>query len=149
MTRLLPPQLDNAYSGRKTALWLLGLLIALKLIIAANSMINTAQVAAGADGFPLDSYGPDAARAVLMLFAAASPAQIVLGLFGVLALVRYRAMVPLVYLLFGVEFVLRRIVFEGYAIERAGNSQAPLIVNGTMAALLILGLALSLWQRDA
>jgi hypothetical protein len=147
--RLFPAHIDNGYQGQKVALWLLGLLVALKLVIALNSMINTADVAQGADGFPLDRYGPDAARAVLMLFAAGATAQLALGLLGVLVLVRYRAMVPIVFLLFGIEFVARRLVIGSYAIDRAGDSLAPLIVNCSFALLLSAGLILSLWRRPA
>ena len=145
--RLFPARIDNDYQGRKPALWLLGLLVALKLVIALNSMINTADVAQGADGFPLDRYGPDAARAVLMLFATGATAQLALGLLGMLALVRYRAMVPIAFLLFGIEFIARRLVIGRYAVERAGDSLAPLIVNGSFVLLLSAGLMLSLWRR--
>jgi hypothetical protein len=147
IARLFPRQMDNGYQGQRLAVWLLGLLVALKLVIALNSMINTEMVAAGADGFPLDRYGPEGAHAVLMLFATGATAQLTLGLLGVAALVRYRAMVPLVFLLFGIEFVTRRLVLSGYAVERAGDSLAPLFVNGAFALLLAAGLLLSLWQR--
>ena len=56
---------------------------------------------------------------------------------------------PLVFLLFGIEFILRWVVIGSYAIARAGDSQVPLYVNGAMATLLISGLLLSLWRRNA
>jgi hypothetical protein len=145
MERLFPRLIDNRFSGKRAALWLLALLVALKLLIGINSVLNTRQVAAGADGFPLDRYGPEAANSVLMLFAANAVAQIALALIGVLALVRYRAMTPLVFLLFTLEFAARRLVIAAYAVERTGSSQVPLYVNGTMASLLLGGLLLSLW----
>lgn len=144
LDRLLPRQLDNRFDGRRVALWLLGLLLVLKLVISLNSIFNTETVAAGADKFPLASYGADGARAVLMLFALHALAELILTLVGVLALVRYRAMVPLIFLLLMVEHVARRLIVRSYAIERSEPSSAAFIVNMSLLALLVGGLALSL-----
>ena len=55
LERLFPRQADNGFEGHRAALWLLGLLIALKLAMSLNSIFNTESVAAGADGIPLAS----------------------------------------------------------------------------------------------
>ena len=145
--RLLPRQFDNRFDGYRLALWLLGLLLALKLVISVNSLLNTASVAAGADKFPLASYGADGANAVLMLFALHALAGLMLTLVGILALVRYRAMVPFVFLLLAVEQIARRLIVQAYAIQRSEPTSAAVIVNMTLLGLLLLGLALSLWPR--
>lgn len=49
LSRLFPTQADNRFEGYRAALWLLGLLITLKLIMSVNSILNTRQVAQGAD----------------------------------------------------------------------------------------------------
>ena len=145
--RLLPRQFDNRFDGKRLALWLLGMLLALKLVIGVNSLLNTESVAAGADKFPLASYGADGASAVLMLFALHALAGLMLTLVGILALVRYRAMVPLVFVLLIVEQIARRLIVQGYAIERSEPTSAAVIVNMTLLGMLLLGLALSLWSR--
>ena len=144
LARLFPSQFDNRYQGWRTALWLLGLLLALRLVMSVNSIFNTEQVAAGADKFPLASYGGDGARAVLMLFALHALAELMIALVGVLALARYRAMVPFVFLLLSAEHVARRLIVQGYAIERSAPTTAAYVINYGMLALLLGGLLLSL-----
>src|SRR6185295_9158084 len=45
LDRLLPRHADNSYRGSKIALWLFGLVVLLKLVIALNSLFNGHQVA--------------------------------------------------------------------------------------------------------
>jgi hypothetical protein len=147
LSRLFPDKFDNQYCGHRAALWLLGLLIALTLIVSANSIFNTAYVAVGADGFPLGSYGPAAARSVLMLFALDALGQLVLSLVSLMALIRYRSMVPLIYLLVLGQQLARRFIIQSYAVPRAPTEAVvPYVVYGVIA-LLALGLALSLLGR--
>ena len=145
--RIFPSQFDNRFDGHRLALWLLGGLLALKLLMSTNSILNTASVAVGADGFPLESYGAAGARAVLMLFALTSLGQLMLAVLGLLALVRYRAMVPLVYTLLLLEHVARRTIVQAYAVDRSGGGSTGLYINLALLGLLTAGFALSLWPR--
>lgn len=147
LNRLFPAQFDNRFCGHRASLWLLGLLIALTLVVSVNSIFNTAYVAVGADGFPLGSYGPAAARSVLMLFALDAVGQLALSLISLVALVRYRSMVPLIYLLVLCQQLARRFIIQSYAVPRAPTEAVvPYVVYGVIA-LLALGLALSLLDR--
>ena len=148
LSRLFPKQFDNRYDGRTAALWLLGLLIALKLVMSVNSILNTQSVAAGADGIPLDSYSAQAARQVLLLFAMVALGQLAIALTALLALVRYRAMVPFAFLLLTAEHVGRRlIVWTNSASPPAGNPSPGFYINMGLLAVLLLGLVLSLWAK--
>jgi hypothetical protein len=142
--RLFPRQIDNRFEGRRLALWLLGALIALRLLMSINSILNTESVASGADGFRLASYGADGANAVLMLFALVAMGQLTVTLVGITALVRYRAMVPLVFLLLLADHVARRLIVQAYAIERSAKVPIGSAINIGIAAVLLVGLALSL-----
>jgi hypothetical protein len=147
LNRLFPRQIDNRFDGHRAALWLLGLFIALKLAMSVNSIVNTATVAAGADGLPLDSYGPAAARAVLMLFALMSLGQLTLALIALAILIRYRAMVPFIYLVLLGEQLARRFVVQSYAVPRTESTAVGGYVNLGLLALLTLGFILSLQRR--
>ena len=144
INRLFPKQFDNRFEGHRAALWLLGLFIALKLIMSHNSIFNTASVASGADGIPLDSFGPAAAREVLTLFALLALAQLGLTLIALTALIRYRAMVPFMYLLLLGEQLARRAIVQSYAVPRGDSPAAISILVYGLVALLALGLLLSL-----
>jgi hypothetical protein len=144
LNRLFPRQVDNRFDGHRAALWLLGLFIALKLAMSVNSIVNTATVAAGADGLPLDSYGPAAARAVLMLFALMSLGQLTLALIALAILIRYRAMVPFIYLVLLGEQLARRFIDQAYAVPRAESTAVGWYVTLGLLALLTIGFVLSL-----
>ena len=146
--RLLPPMIDNRLPGRSAALWLLGLFIALKLVMAFNSLVFTEKIMTSADGIPLASYGAAAARTAVLLFALLSLDQLMLTLVALLALLRYRAMVPLVFLLLLTEQLARRGIVLAHAAPGAPPSPpAALLINWGLAAATALGLALSLWPR--
>lgn len=143
-TRLFPSQADNGFQGLRPALWLLGLLIFLKLAMSLNSILNTGSVAVGADGIPLDRYGPEAAREVLKLFALMALGHLALTLIALAALIRYRALVPFIYLVLLGELIARRAIARGYAPPGAQGTDIAWLVNYGLLALLVLGLALSL-----
>ena len=144
--RVFPTQLDNHYHGHRGALWLLGLFLGLKLVISFNSILFTTRIASKADAFPLASYGGDGARAVLMLFEMVALGQLALAAIGVIALIRYRSMASLVFLILAAEQIGRFVVGRIYAIERSQAVSAGIYVNLALIALLLLGLALSLWR---
>lgn len=144
LKRLLPPNLDNHLHGHRSALWLLGIFVALKLAMSVNSIVNTASVAAGADGFGLASYGGDGAAAVLMLFALGAVDQLMLALLALAALVRYRSMVPFVCLLLVLDQLGRRILIQTYDIERAASAGGISYLAFAPLALAAAALAASL-----
>lgn len=147
MKRLLPERFDDNFAGHRSALWLLGLIVVLKALMGGNSILNSTEVASGADGIPLDSFAPEAAREVLLLFELVGLGQLVLALLGAVALVRYRAMVPFVFLLLLAEQVARRLIVFANAIEPTRSFSPGFYINVGLLALLLLGLALSLWPR--
>src|SRR5689334_21985929 len=97
LERIFPRQFDNNYRGLWLAVWLLVPLMLVKAVQGANSMIMTRMVLSGADGIPVDQYAADAAGAVVALFALLGMYVMVVPVLGVIALIRYRAMIPLIY----------------------------------------------------
>jgi hypothetical protein len=140
---LLPRSIDNTYHGRKAALWLLGIVVLLKAAMGLNSIFNGYVVATTADGIPLDSFTAAGANAVITFLAFWGLAQVLFSLLGVLALVRYRAMVPLVFLVLLVELVGRKLIVLAMPIVKAGAPPA-LSITAVFIGLLVVGLALSL-----
>ena len=154
LDRLFPRQIDNRFPGHWLALWLFVPLVILRLIIGANSMINTASVAMGADGIPLDRFSPDAAAATLVLFALLGLSGFVLALFCALALLRYRGMIPMLYLLLVIQVTAGRVLSVVHPMVHAGaatvgSSDVPIgtIVSYSLMGMTVLGLLLSLMGR--
>ena len=147
LERLLPRQVDNRFEGKRAALWLLGLYTALKLAMSVNSIFNTESVAAGADGIPLASYGSAAAREIVTLFALVGLGQLALTAIAAITLIRYRGMVPLVFLLLLGEALGRRFIVLGNEPVRTATGSGALYINFALIGLLAVGLLLSLWPR--
>ena len=142
LNRLFPKQVDNRFEGHRVALWLLGLLIAVKLAMSINMIFNAAEVAVGADKIPLEDYGPEAAQQVLTLFRLVGLDQLALTVAALASLLRYRALVPAVTLLFLVEHLARRLIVSGSLLPPAIST--AFLVNAALIALLALILVLSL-----
>ncbi len=149
MTSLFPRTIDNVYRGQWLGLALFVLFLAVTLIKGTNSILNTRAVVTGADAIPLDSYGAASAEAVLSLFALLSVGPLVLVLLSLIVLVRYRAMIPLMFLVFLAEYWGRRALLALNPIDRPEGAPIGLYINLALAAVLFIGLLLSLWTRRA
>ena len=146
LDHLLPRTIDNDYRGQKAALWLLGLLLLMKTSMGLNSILNGYKVATSADGIPLDTYPPAAARTIVALFGIWGLGHFMICLLGILVLIRYRRMVPFIFALFLFEQLSRKLILQFRPIVRTGNPPASAI-NLALLALMVVGLALSLWSR--
>ena len=146
-SQLFPRRADNDYGGRKVALWIFGLVVFVKLVMGLNTTFNGRSVASSADGIPLDTYPPAAAQAFVTVFALLGVAHVVIALLCVLVLVRYRALVPLMFAFLLLEHLGKRLVVRMLPIERVGAPPAS-VINLALLTLMVVGLALSLWSRD-
>ena len=62
LSRLFPARIDNAYQGSKIALWILGLMVAVRTMQSVMILFNSSSIAQSADGIPLDTYPAPAAQ---------------------------------------------------------------------------------------
>ena len=143
--KLFPKSFDNDYRGPRLALWLLAIIAAVKALQSIDSLIWTHRVMTGADGIPIDSFAPDAAREVTILFMLLSLYVLVVPLLSALALIRYRTMAPLLYLLLIVLQLGARVINMLHETE----APAPMgfYVNLGILAVTVLGFVLSLRTR--
>jgi hypothetical protein len=145
---LLPRRIDNEYRGIKAALWIVGLVLAVK---AAQSLaIIFAGYATGrdADGIPLDTYSPASASTVVAALAQGSLWGFFFCLVCTVVLVRYRGAVPLMFALLAVNYIAARVLLVFVPFARIGGSPGP-VVNFVLFALMLVGFGLSLWRRGA
>lgn len=147
LSRLLPPLANFTYTGSRVALWLLGLVLFLKLAIALGAIFNGHYAASVADGIPIDSYTPEGTRAFLSVFASLGLSQFILGLFGVLLLLKYRPLVPIFLLVLLIEYLARKGVNAYMPIARSGNAPGGAI-NWAIFGVMLLAFVLSMRQRN-
>lgn len=146
LERILPARFDNHHRGHRLALWLF---YPITLMTIVRSLIHIFRSDGGAQSIatiPLEAFGPGAAATVISIFALWGLSQLLLGLLFALVALRYRAMIPLMYVLILVEYAGR--VAIGLA--------KPMVTVGTppggpgsfvLIALGAIGLVLSLRTR--
>ena len=142
--RLLPRQLGDTYRGHRLAIWLLVPLVLARLAMGANGVINTRFVASGPDAIPLSTYDPAGAQAVIALFALLSFSNLLLALQGGIVLVRYRALVPLFYLLLLVQALGVKALLVLRPIAPAATPGFGVSLTFVLLAVTIVGFVLSL-----
>lgn len=144
LTRIFPKQFDNDYRGHWLAIWLLVPIVLLRLVIGFNSMWHPYEVATTADSIPLDTYTGGGAAAVISMFVSLGFFFLLFALLGVLALIRYRTMIPLIYLLLLAQQLAGRvigyfhpIVHSGVASGRIGSALVLTILAMTLAGFVL------------
>lgn len=147
LNQLLPQRIDNTYCGHKLALWLFGLLVLMKTAMSVNSIFLGYKIATSADGIPLDTFPPAAAQTIIALFAIWGLAHVMICLLCILVLVRYRALIPFMFLFLLLEHLGRKLVLQFIPIVRTGAPPGS-YVNLALLAVMIVGLALSLSRKS-
>src|SRR4030095_1362164 len=148
LNRVFPERFDNNYRGHKLALWLFIPIVLMKVGISLSSIFDTYNVVRSADGIPIDTFTPRGAEAVVSVTTLLGLSQFLLASLGVLALIRYRAMIPLMYVLLLVEYLAKKWILFVKPIVRTGISPST-YVNLVLIALLIAGLVRSLRTRSS
>jgi xanthosine utilization system XapX-like protein len=158
-SRLFPRVLDNHYRGHPLALWLLVPVVLLKGLMGfncagLNPFVDNRSIIEGVDGIPLAAFPAQAVDAITFLFSSWGLGLLLLALLALIGLLRYRSMIPLLYLLLGAEQVGRKFLTWAHPIERSvgGSDITPgLVINWSLTAVLVVGFVLSLlaWRRDA
>jgi len=145
LERIFPRQFDNVFRGHVLALWLFGATALLELVMGANSTLTAREVAASADGIPIDQYVNGGAEAVVALFALTGLFRLLLALLSLLVLVRYRSMVPMMFLMWIALHLGSKGLVVLHPVARSGVSSAQLgsLFVYAIIAMLILGFALS------
>ena len=142
----LPQRIDSTYRGHRLALWLFALVVSVRILQSLLAIFNGRSVVSSADGIPLDTYTPAGAQTVVALFALVGFSRLIVSLLCVLVLVRYRSGVPFMFALLVLDHVAKHLILQFVPIVRTGTPPGP-FVNLALFALMIVGLALSLWKQ--
>lgn len=141
--QLLPRQADNKFQGYRLALWIFAIILLMFAAMSANSIFNGHYVAVYADGLPLDSYSSAGAQAVVSFYAIWGITQLIVVTIGVIILLRYRTLVPLMFLLLLLEQILLRVIHHYLPIAKPNGAPASWFIV-VLLSLVVLGLVLSL-----
>ena len=143
LERLFPKPLDNDYRGHPLALWVF---FPITLLTLGRSLLHIFLADGGAQSIatiPLDTMTRNGAAAVILIFALWGLSQLLLGLLYVVVLWRYRALLPLMYVLLIVEYVGRFALGRWKPMETL-DAPPGATGNYVLVALAVTMLALSL-----
>jgi hypothetical protein len=136
------------------AIWILAPLALLKLVQGANvaglnPLVASRGILETADRVPVDSFPPDAAAHLVFLFSVWGLLIFTLGLVALIALIRYRAMIPFVYLLLLIEQFGRKTLSMIHLDRPFASAEltAGNIINWVFLAAIVAGFLLSLARR--
>ncbi len=147
LNRIFPKSFDNTFRGHWLSLWLLVPIVLIKALQGANSIVLTRSTAINADGIPLDSFPPVAAETVLSMFALLGFYLLLVPLQCFVVLLRYRSMIPVMYLMLLVTQLGARTVLFFEPAPRSTSLPVGLLINLGIVAVTLIGFALSLMGR--
>ncbi len=143
LNRLFPVQFDNVFPGQKIALWVFYPFTAITLWRSQHHMLAPDGGAQSVATIPLDGYSDGAAATIIAIFAQWGLIQLLVGMLMLLAAVRYKSMVPLLWLILLMEWIGRGLIGQFKPIEtlatapgQIGNLVMPIVA----LAMLILSL---------
>jgi len=142
---LLPARIDNTLTGRKLPFYFLA---AYALLSAARSLVHLLAPDGGAGSIAGMDLSVTGADGIIFAFALWGSAQLLLALIQLLVVIRYRALVPLMYLLLLLEILLRQLVGRMRPVTFA-HTPPGAIDNHILLPLAALMLALSLWPAGS
>ena len=143
LNRLFPAQFDNVYRGNRIAIWRFYPLTAVTLWRSQHHVFAPDGGAQSIATIPLDTYTQGGAQSVITIFALWGLAQLAMGRIMLLALIRYKSMVPLLWLFIFLEYAGRRLIgiykpLE--TVETAPGQTAAYVLPIVALAMLVLAL---------
>jgi hypothetical protein len=146
VSRLFPAVIDNRFPGHILGLWLFVPVVLMRFGLALAHIFRR-DGGARISAIPLETYPPGAAQNLVGMFARIGIEQLTLALLFLLVLTRYRAMVPLMFLIVILNYMGARLIGERKPLSRTGASGAakPALV---IVGICVVGLAVSLFTRS-
>ena len=123
LNNVLPEIIDNNYRGHKIALWFFYLITAVTIVRSCIHIFKDDGGAQSIATIPLESYNNGGAEAVVFIFAYWGLSQLMFGLLQVVVSLKYRGLIPLMYLFLLFEYVARFGISLFKSLETSG--QAP------------------------
>jgi len=139
LTRLFPTSFDNNFSGYKFSLWIFYGLTALTLWRSQHHLFAPDGGAESIASIPLSTYSAAASDTIIGVFSLWGLSQLIIGLIYFVACIRYKSLIPLLYLLAALEYLVRYAyvgVFK--SIETAGTAPGSIVNLPFTIAFIVL-----------
>lgn len=146
LERLFPRSLDNTFPGHPVSLWVFYALTAMTLWRSQHHIFASDGGAQSIATIPLDSYSQGASETIIGIFALWGHAQLGMAFIMLIACIRYKALIPLLWLFAVFEYSGRFAISLYKPIETVGIAPGE---NGNMILpwIALIMLAIALWPR--
>lgn len=142
-SKLLPTKITNQYSGNKIALYFF---VAIVSITIVRSLIHIFSFDGGSQsiaGFPLDNFPQEAGSIIILMFCLWGISQLIIGIIYLIVLIRYKSLLPLMYVLLFIEYTSR--LLAGFLKHASSTHLVPGVVGDyIMIPLTLLMFILSM-----
>ena len=140
MSKILPSVVDNTFRGRKAALYFFWLITVMTVVRSCVHIFVHDGGAQSIATIPLDTYTDAGAAAVVLVFSYWGLSQLIVGVIQVVVALKYRSLIPLMYLMLVVEWGGRFVISLFGTIETTG--QAPGEVGNRVLPVVCLAMFL-------
>lgn len=140
---LLPKTIDNQYHGIKLSQYAFLLITAATIV---RSLIHVFAPDGGAQTIatiPLDAYPAEAAATVIFMFSFWGLSQLLMGIVYLGVYLRYRSLIPMMYVLLIFEYAMRIVIGQMKPIATIGTAPGS-VGSWLMVPVCAVLLALSL-----
>jgi len=138
MNLIFPKQIDNQFKGYKIALYVFYFITAITLWRSQHHLFAPDGGAQSIATIPLDTFTSSGAAAVIGVFGLWGLSQLIIGLLYLTVSIKYRAMIPLMYMFMTVEYLFRAFYFPvAKPMPTAGTAPGAMI-NLPFVALSLL-----------
>jgi hypothetical protein len=151
LSRIFPRSFDNRYRGHWLAIPILAIAAGMKGAQGVASMVDTTNILTGPDAIPLLSYSAGAQETMVLLAILLGFQVAFVPLICVISLIRYRTMMPLMYLLLLLAQLGNRVLVALFPIPRIAHPEFGFAgqsfgtwVNIGIFAVTLAGFSLSL-----
>ncbi|MBP7688103.1 MAG: hypothetical protein KA765_09350 [Thermoflexales bacterium] len=141
---LLPAKIDNVIRGTKIPFYIFALYAIVSTVRSGIHLLSPDGGAGTIAGMDLSVAGADG---IIFAFALWGSSQLLFALIQLLVVVRYKSLVPLMYLMLMLEVLLRELVGAMKPVTFA-HTPPGAIGNQLVLPLATLMLAVSLWSAN-
>jgi len=121
--KLLPEQVTNEYNGNIIALYSFYAIIGMTIVRSLLHMLLPDGGSESIASIPIDTYSTEAEATVIGIFFLWGLSQLIIGVIYFIVAIRYKSLVPLMWLFFTIEYIFRLLMGFYKPIET--NETAP------------------------
>lgn len=146
LQKIFPKTIDNQFNGYKVALYFFYLLTLVTLWRSQHHLFSADGGAQSIASIPIDAFTSDGATTVIGIFSLWGLSQLIIGFIYVATALRYKSLIPFMYLLMWFEYLMRAVYIGTFKPVITIDTAPGVVGNYVFIILVPILLALSLLE---